>query len=245
MSTQKQSDANRRNARHSTGPRSEAGRARAAMNALKSGLHAQSMILPGENAADLQSLIGEYHDYHAPHSPEARAYCDKLARGEWLSRRFGKIEVKLFVYEIEGISRPSPDSVLGQAYVRCGHHLTRLQRRMDSVDREFHRDLNMLRLLEAEEDAAFEEPEPPPPADALEPKPPSEPLSAGPPVPQLSTELSTAQSNATAAQTPQMASFRQSTMRPGHPDLLQDCPNCRNLGYLNSNCHYVSKRPSL
>ena len=29
-------------------------------------------------------------------------------------------------------------------------------------------------------------------------------------------------------------------MRPGHPGRLQDCPNCRNLGYLNTNCHYVS-----
>ncbi|HEY2013368.1 MAG TPA: hypothetical protein VGH38_07695, partial [Bryobacteraceae bacterium] len=183
MSTQKQTDANRRNARHSTGPRSEAGRARAAMNALKSGLHAQSMILPGENPAELQNLIGEYHDYHAPHSPEARAYCDKLAHGEWLSRRFGKIEVKLFVYEIEGISRPSPDSILGQAYVRCGHHLSRLQRRMDSVDREYHRDLNMLRLLEAEDDAAFEDPVPAPTPAFPNPQPPPLTPASQPPAP--------------------------------------------------------------
>ncbi|HEY2015004.1 MAG TPA: hypothetical protein VGH38_15960, partial [Bryobacteraceae bacterium] len=139
MSTQKQTEANRRNAQRSTGPRSAAGRARAAMNALKTGLYAQSIVLPGEDPAELQNLIGEYHDYHAPNSPEARAFCDKLAHSEWLSRRFAKIEVKLFTYTINGISRPSQDSLLGEAYVRCGHHLSRLQRRMDSVDREYHR----------------------------------------------------------------------------------------------------------
>ncbi|HEY2018302.1 MAG TPA: hypothetical protein VGH38_32580 [Bryobacteraceae bacterium] len=210
MSTQKQIDANRRNARRATGPRSEAGRARAAMNALQSGLHAQSMILPGEDPAELATLITEYHDYHAPHSPEARAYCDKLARSEWLSRRFGKIEVKLFTYTINGISRPSQDSLLGEAYVRCGHHLSRLQRRMDSVDREYHRDLKMLRLLEAEEDAALEDLDPPAPEipiqDHAQPVPPTPPANAVPPQPRLST----AQQTANTIQTTKMGSFRQS-----------------------------------
>jgi hypothetical protein len=53
MASQAQIDANRRNSQRSTGPKTEAGMARAALNALKDGSHARTVrwVLPQERLA--------------------------------------------------------------------------------------------------------------------------------------------------------------------------------------------------
>lgn len=51
MATEKQIQANRNNAKKSTGPRTEKGKARVSQNALKHGLLARDAILPGEGHA--------------------------------------------------------------------------------------------------------------------------------------------------------------------------------------------------
>ena len=78
MSTLRQIEANRRNARKSTGPASVTGKAVSSMNALKTGIHAKSLILPTEKLADLEELIEEYCRHHQPVSPEARLLVDDL-----------------------------------------------------------------------------------------------------------------------------------------------------------------------
>ena len=57
MPTQKQIEANRRNAQKSTGPVTLEGKAVCAMNAFKTGLYAASLIIPGEKLEDLEELI--------------------------------------------------------------------------------------------------------------------------------------------------------------------------------------------
>ena len=65
MTTDKQRAANRRNAAQSTGPRTSAGKAASRGNALKHGLCAEAMLLPGEEAADLEALrAGLWADLH-------------------------------------------------------------------------------------------------------------------------------------------------------------------------------------
>ena len=57
MSTEKQIEANRRNAEKSTGPRTPDGKARASQNSLKHGLTAEQVVLPSEDT--------EVFDHHA------------------------------------------------------------------------------------------------------------------------------------------------------------------------------------
>jgi hypothetical protein len=73
MSTPKQIEANRLNAQKSTGPTSAEGKAAVRFNALKSGIHAQSQVIPGEDPAALALLIAEYYDRYQPATPEVRA----------------------------------------------------------------------------------------------------------------------------------------------------------------------------
>ena len=79
MASQAQIDANKRNAAKSTGPKTEAGKARVKLNALKDGSHARTArpVLPQENAAELQRRIDQWiidldahNDFHASSSPQ-------------------------------------------------------------------------------------------------------------------------------------------------------------------------------
>jgi len=56
MLSQRQVDANRRNAQLSTGPRTPEGRAAVDLNALRDGLTAQTTVLPNENPEEFQEV---------------------------------------------------------------------------------------------------------------------------------------------------------------------------------------------
>ncbi len=57
MASKEQIKANRENAKKSTGPRTNSGKARTAKNALKHGLLAQDAVLPGEDPADFDQQL--------------------------------------------------------------------------------------------------------------------------------------------------------------------------------------------
>src|SRR5947207_2120774 len=93
MATAKQLKANRLNAQKCTGPNSAEGKARSSWNALKSGIHAESEVLPWEDPAERAALRDEYHNFHRPFSPDERSMVDNLVHGEFLGRRFRRMEV--------------------------------------------------------------------------------------------------------------------------------------------------------
>ena len=72
MATLKQLEANRLNARKSTGPRTAEGKTRSSQNALKSGIDAQAQIIHGESVDNLKSLTAEYYHRFHPTTPEQR-----------------------------------------------------------------------------------------------------------------------------------------------------------------------------
>ena len=65
--TERQRAANRSNARRSTGPRTEAGLSTSSLNALKHGLRSQLTVIPGENAAEFQSLFDAFAEQRDKH----------------------------------------------------------------------------------------------------------------------------------------------------------------------------------
>ena len=69
MATPAQIAANRANAQKSTGPTSAEGKSISRFNALKHGLDAQSLIIPGEDPAAYDALAADYRDEFAPPPP--------------------------------------------------------------------------------------------------------------------------------------------------------------------------------
>ena len=102
MATLKQIDANRRNPQRSTGPLTSEGKHAASGNALKSGIYAEALIIPGERAQDLETLTAEYHDRWNPTTPEARDLVDSLIRHSWLLRRLAVAEAASFNCDCPG-----------------------------------------------------------------------------------------------------------------------------------------------
>jgi hypothetical protein len=151
MATKKQVAANRLNARKSTGPTSPEGKARSAMNALKSGIDAQSHIIRGESEAALQALSAEYCDRFRPNTPEQRMLVDTLIDSEWLLRRFRVCEAQLWERGAQIATTPLAAIVLAQAFTSQADEFTRLQRRVDSAHRNYRHALQELRRLQAEE----------------------------------------------------------------------------------------------
>ena len=132
MSTLRQIEANRRNAQKSTGPTSVTGKAASSMNALKTGIHAKSLVLPSEKLADLEQLIDEYYHHHNPASPEARALVDDLIHCEWLLRRLRAAETQMWAYDHEETTDPTAKYPLGQTAAATRNAFAQLQWRIDA-----------------------------------------------------------------------------------------------------------------
>ena len=161
MATFRQIEANRLNALKSTGPVSSEGKAVSRFNALKTGIHAQSQVIPGEDPAELEALAAGYHCQFPAATPLERFLVDTLIQAEWQLRRLHRLEAQLWTNQIHDTEG---DAQLGQAYARALDVFTRLQRRIDATERSYYRALRELqRLRSAEpEPAAWSEPAPGP-----------------------------------------------------------------------------------
>ena len=169
MSTLRQIEANRRNAQKSTGPTSVTGKATSSMNALKTGIHAESLLLPSENLADLDQLTADYYQHHQPANPDTRAFVDELIHCEWMLRRLRVAETQAWKYQSDKIYDDPQKYPLGQS--ATGHYTTfsKLQYRLDATRRARDRALQSLQQLKADPAPVVE------PAGPPESKPPVRP----------------------------------------------------------------------
>ena len=206
MSSIRQIEANRLNAQKSTGPRGvpsgPEGKAAVRMNALKSGIDAQSTIIRGENPADLEALTNEYLAAHSPVTPQERFYVDILIRSDWQMRRLTRADAQLWEYQFEELYHLPKDTPLGRIYMCTDTIFARLQRHIKGLERSYKdaaRELALLQSAGGADDrfassasanpsnqAAPPSPEPLPPAEpAPDPAPPPQPIATEPTYPQI------------------------------------------------------------
>jgi hypothetical protein len=199
MPTKAQIAANRRNSQLSTGPRSDAGKAASRANALRSGLYAEALVIPGEEAAAFDTLVAEYYAQFQPATAAERDLVDTLVRNQWLIRRVYRIETDLWHRmlddKIDAFRSPQPHGPpsIAFAFRHFDNELSRIQARLNALDRSYHRTLNQLRALAAARPAEIpaETPEPaaepsPEPTESTATSPqigfvPSNPLEPAPP----------------------------------------------------------------
>ncbi len=121
--SRKQLLANRRNAKHSTGPRSPEGKSRAAMNARVHGIFCKDLLLPGEDA----------HQF--------AAFCDLLLADldprDFLERSIAEqyIEAKWRVRRVRGAERDAHDQLAGQIEFDLGRGFLQVRRRLRDLPR--------------------------------------------------------------------------------------------------------------
>ena len=172
----------------STGPRSPEGKARSSMNALKSGIYSKSLIIPGEQQAQLDALTEEYFQRYCPAFPEQRDQVDILVRSTWSLRRLAVAEAQVFAYQMdttkETFFKSNSETALGKAFTFGDRTLSRLQRMVNSTQRNIRDALHELERLQS---LPINFDPPPAPEIALVPPPPPKPPSPNP-VPPHPTE---------------------------------------------------------
>lgn len=88
---------NRENAQHSTGPKTEEGKARVRLNATKHGLYSKSVLLPGEDAAAF-ALQGEILALKwNPQTEDDRKLVRAVHEAEWRIARIVSVESALYI----------------------------------------------------------------------------------------------------------------------------------------------------
>ena len=66
------------------------------MNALQTGIDAQSQIITGEDPEALDRLTSQYYDRFQPKGPEEAALIDDAIASDWLLRRLRKTEAQIW-----------------------------------------------------------------------------------------------------------------------------------------------------
>ena len=87
MSTPAQTAANQQNAKHSSGPRTEEGKAASSQNNFRHGFTANFKVLDWENQEEFTSLLTNFCVEHQPASPFELVLVQKMAQHFWLAQR--------------------------------------------------------------------------------------------------------------------------------------------------------------
>jgi hypothetical protein len=171
MPTPAQLAANRANAQKSTGPRSVEGKAASRFNALKHGMDAASIVIPGEDPAVYDEISANYHEMFCPRTALEEFHVSTIIRSDWLKRRLQRTEAKIYrTLLAEGtdpedldiaILRDSPTAKL----------LHKVHSQIASLERSLFRalkDLDRIAADRAPEDTAAPDPPTPPPPTSRE-----------------------------------------------------------------------------
>jgi len=95
--SEKQREANRKNAQHSSGPKTPEGKAAIRFNALTYGLRTRETLLERENGAEYSQLWDELEADWRPQTRIERCYLETMVTSQWLLKRVAESES--LVYE--------------------------------------------------------------------------------------------------------------------------------------------------
>ena len=96
MSSERQIAANKLNSQKSTGPRTSEGKAKVSVNALKHGLTARDIVLPGENPVDFESFRADLMASLDPQGGLEATLAQMIVADAWRLRRVPILEATLY-----------------------------------------------------------------------------------------------------------------------------------------------------
>src|ERR1035441_8452023 len=99
---------NQANAQHSTDPRTESGKRRSSLNALRHGLTARTAVLPTEDAAAYEQHCRQFENEHQPATPTETQLVQELADTSWRLNRIPLLEAELLSLAPDGPQSPVP-----------------------------------------------------------------------------------------------------------------------------------------
>jgi hypothetical protein len=99
VTSEKQIQANQRNAQKSTGPKTPEGKAAVRHNALRHGLLSRDAVVPGEDEAVFTGLGERLRDELQPVGELENMLVERIIAARWRLRRLGRVEAGIFAWE--------------------------------------------------------------------------------------------------------------------------------------------------
>ena len=138
---------NRANAQHSTGPRTEAGKQRSSLNALRHGLTAASPVLPSEDPAAYESHRRQFMDEYQPASPTETQLVQELIDTSWRLNRIPLLEADVLA---RAANPPNEQARIDFDIVDAHRLIANLNLQGHRLSRQFQKALDQLREIQAD-----------------------------------------------------------------------------------------------
>jgi hypothetical protein len=154
MASEKQLEANRRNAQKSTGPKTAEGKSNSSRNNLRHGLTGQISLLPTEDREAHDTFCNELIESFYPETPMERQLANSIAEDSWRLNRVRAIEDNMFAlghgHERREARIALADAKTFQTQAAAFDRLTIYEQR---INRNLQRNMKLLKDLQTERKA--------------------------------------------------------------------------------------------
>jgi hypothetical protein len=144
---------NRANSQLSTGPRTDPGKQRSSLNALRHGLTAASPVLPSEDRAAYDSHRRQFFDEYQPATPTESQLVQELADTSWRLNRIPLLEAKLLA-DSRSLAILDAHRLLSNLGIQ-GHRLSRQFQKTLATLRDLQSDRRTLERRQIKDAAAL------------------------------------------------------------------------------------------
>ncbi|MBV9227410.1 MAG: hypothetical protein JOY85_25520 [Acidobacteriaceae bacterium] len=155
--------ANRANAQLSTGPTTPGGKAKASLNAVKTGLTGRTVLLPSEDAEAYETHLLQYLERFAPVGNRETELVQSLADAQWRLNRIPGLEFGLFalgrkryaeLFEEETDTQVRTALLDAHILMTEAKHFKNLHLQESRLRRQYGQDLKELKELQAQRQEA-------------------------------------------------------------------------------------------
>ena len=116
MATQAQFDANRQNAQKSTGPTTDAGKARSSRNNFSHGFRSAIVFVNDENRDEFNGLVADLHGEYQPATHTEQMLLEKMILHQWNGLRAYRLQSMALKSSLEGSDSLPPELSLLMRY---------------------------------------------------------------------------------------------------------------------------------
>ncbi|HYP09037.1 MAG TPA: hypothetical protein VER03_22610 [Bryobacteraceae bacterium] len=159
MATQKQIEANRRNAQKSTGPVTDLGKATAKFNSLKHGMSAATTVLPHEDPISFAELRNAFLETYNPANAIEAALVETIANSYWRLLRIRRVETATIDNGIRGLKNRynastapalNDDEAMAVLLNQDDDPLLKIERHQTRIERCYFQAIETLRRLQSQ-----------------------------------------------------------------------------------------------
>jgi len=151
MATEKQIEANRRNAQRSTGPKTAEGKSSSSRNNLRHGLTGHISLLPTEDREAHDAFCNELVESFSPETPMESQLAQSIAEDSWRLNRARAIENNMFALGHEHQRRETQIALAdAETFLRQAAAFNLLSIYEQRINRNLQRNMKLLKELQTE-----------------------------------------------------------------------------------------------